>query len=289
MSNLLLFIIPTIIWGSTWLAITFQLTVNPLYSIVYRFFLASIILLGYSIYKKLPLKFPLHTHKKLFILGISLFGFNYFFTYTAEKNLTSGLVALCFSTMVIFNSINAKIFLKQKINGKVILGGIIGLIGLGILFKNDILTFTLSSKTTKGVFLTFLGAYSASLGNIMSAKIQKENIPIIQSNTFGMLYGAVAMLFIALLNGYKPEFDTSPQYLISLTYLAVFGSVVAFGSYLKLLGKIGPQKAVYITLLIPIVAIILSALFENLKLELHSFSGIIIVLLGNYIALKKEK
>ncbi len=289
MSNLLLFIIPTIIWGSTWLAITFQLTVNPLYSIVYRFFLASMILLLYSIYKKLPLKFPLQTHKKLFLLGISLFGFNYFFTYTAEKNLTSGLVALCFSTMVIFNSINAKIFLKQKIRIKVILGGIIGLIGLAILFKNDILTFTLSSKTTKGVLLTFLGAYSASLGNIVSAKIQKENIPIIQSNTFGMLYGAIAMLLIALLSGIKPEFDLSPKYLISLSYLAVFGSVVAFGSYLKLLGKIGPQKAVYITLLIPIVAIILSALFENLKLELHSFLGIIIVLLGNYIALKKEK
>ncbi len=289
MSNVLLFIIPTVIWGSTWLAITYQLSVNPLYSIVYRFFFASAILFIYSIFKKLPLKFPLQTHGKLFILGISLFGFNYFFTYSAEKNLTSGLVALCFSTMVIFNSINAKIFLKQKIKLRVILGGIIGLIGLAILFKNDILAFTLSSKTTKGVILTLFGAYCASLGNIVSAKIQKENIPIIQSNIFGMLYGAIAMLLIALFRGITPQFDTSPQYLISLTYLAVFGSVVAFGSYLKLLGKIGPQKAVYITLLIPIVAIILSALFENLKLETHSLLGIVIVLSGNYIALKRDR
>ena len=287
MSNFLLFLIPTIIWGSTWLAITFQLTVNPLYSIIYRFLLASGILLSYSIIKKLPLKFPLKTHKDLFSLGITLFGFNYFFTYTAEKNLTSGLVALCFSTMVIFNSLNARIFLKQKINFKVILGGIIGLIGLAILFKNDLLNFTLSSKTGKGIIFTFLGAYCASLGNIVSAKIQKEGTPIIQSNTFGMLYGALTMLFIALISGIMPQIDLSFSYLTSLLYLSVFGSVIAFGSYLKLLGKIGPQKAVYITLLIPIVAIMLSALFENLSLQPHSIIGIAVVLAGNYIALKK--
>ncbi len=287
MSNFFLFLIPTIIWGSTWLAITFQLTVNPLYSIIYRFLLASGILLFYSIIKKLPLKFPLKTHKDLFLLGITLFGFNYFFTYTAEKNLTSGLVALCFSTMVIFNSLNARVFLKQKINFKVILGGIIGLIGLGILFKNDLVNFTLSSKTGKGIIFTFLGAYCASLGNIVSAKIQKEGTPIIQSNTFGMLYGALTMLFIALISGIMPQIDLSFSYLTSLLYLSVFGSVIAFGSYLKLLGKIGPQKAVYITLLIPIVAIVLSALFENLSLQPHSIIGIAVVLAGNYIALKK--
>ncbi len=287
MSNFFLFLIPTIIWGSTWLAITFQLTVNPLYSIIYRFLLASGILLFYSIIKKLPLKFPLKTHKDLFLLGITLFGFNYFFTYTAEKNLTSGLVALCFSTMVIFNSLNARVFLKQKINFKVILGGIIGLIGLGILFKNDLVNFTLSSKTGKGIIFTFLGAYCASLGNIVSAKIQKEGMPIIQSNTFGMLYGALTMLFIALISGIMPQIDLSFSYLTSLLYLSVFGSVIAFGSYLKLLGKIGPQKAVYITLLIPIVAIVLSALFENLSLQPHSIIGIAVVLAGNYIALKK--
>ena len=287
MSNFFLFLIPTIIWGSTWLAITFQLTVNPLYSIIYRFLLASGILLFYSIIKKLPLKFPLKTHKDLFLLGITLFGFNYFFTYTAEKNLTSGLVALCFSTMVIFNSLNARIFLKQKINFKVILGGIIGLIGLAILFKNDLLNFTLSSKTGKGIVFTFLGAYCASLGNIVSAKIQKEGMPIIQSNTFGMLYGALTMLFIALISGIMPQIDLSFSYLTSLLYLSVFGSVIAFGSYLKLLGKIGPQKAVYITLLIPIVAIVLSALFENLSLQPHSIIGIIVVLAGNYIALRR--
>jgi len=287
MSNFLLFLIPTIIWGSTWLAITFQLSVNPLYSIIYRFLFASGILLIYSVFKKLPLKFPLKVHRELFLLGITLFGFNYFFTYTAEKNLTSGLVALCFSTMVIFNSINAKIFLKQKMNPRVILGGIIGLIGLAILFKNDILHLTLSSKTGKGILFTFLGAYCASLGNIISAKIQKENIPIIQSNTFGMLYGALAMLLIALLSGKMPEIDLSFSYLTSLIYLSIFGSVIAFGSYLKLLGEIGPQKAVYITLLIPIVAIVLSAFFENLTLYPHSIIGIIVVLAGNYIALKK--
>ncbi|BBB32889.1 conserved hypothetical protein [Thermotomaculum hydrothermale] len=287
MNNFILFLVPTIIWGSTWLAITFQLTVNPLYSIIYRFILASGILFVYSFTKKLPLKFPLKVHKDLFLLGITLFGFNYFFTYTAEQNLTSGLVALCFSTMVIFNSINARIFLKQKINFKVILGGIIGLIGLSILFKNDILNFTLSSTTTKGIVLTFAGAYCASLGNIISAKIQKENIPIIQSNTFGMLYGALSLLLIALISGKIPEIDTSFSYITALLYLSIFGSVIAFGSYLKLLGRIGPQKAVYITLLIPIVAIVLSAVFENLSLQPHSIIGILIVLAGNYIALKR--
>jgi len=287
MSNTLLFLIPTLIWGSTWLAITFQLTVNPLYSIVYRFYIASTILLLYAIYRKLPLKFSLKIHKTLALMGITMFGFNYFFTYTAEQNLTSGLVALCFSTMVIFNSVNARIFLKQKMNKRVVLGGIIGLLGLAIVFKNDILNFSFSSDSAKGIIYTLMGAYSASLGNIISAKAQKEGIPIVQSNLYGMFYGATAMLILAFLKAIPPQFSTSFSYIASLLYLAIFGSVISFGSYLKLLGKIGPHKAVYITLLIPIVAIILSALFENLKIYPHILIGIIVVLAGNYIALKK--
>ncbi len=288
MNNAFLFIIPTFIWGSTWLAITYQLSVHPLYSIVYRFYLASLILFVYALKKGSNLKFPLKTHLHLIAMGLTLFGFNYFFTYTAEQNLTSGLVALCFSTMVIFNSLNAKLFLKSKIKPNVVFGGIIGLIGLAVLFKNDLLNFSLSSKSAKGIIFTLLGAYFASLGNIVSAKTQKENIPIVQSNIFGMFYGATAMLLIALASGIKPQFDTSPHYLVSLFYLSVFGSVIAFGSYLKLLGKIGPQKAVYVTLLIPIVAIILSTLFEDLTLYPHSILGIAIVLSGNYIALKNK-
>jgi len=288
MNNFFLFLIPTLIWGSTWFAITYQLSVNPLYSIAYRFFIASIILLLYASIKKLPLKFSPKTHFMIFLTGLTMFGFNYFFTYTAEQNLTSGLVALCFSTMVIFNSLNAKIFLKQKISPKVLAGGIIGLIGLAILFYNEIVNFSLSSKSIKGVIFALAAAYLASLGNIVSAKMQQKGIPIIQSNIFGMFYGATAMLLLAVIKGIKPEFSFTFPYVASLLYLAIFGSVIAFGSYLTLLGRIGAQKAVYITLLIPIVAIILSILFENLNLSPHLIIGIVVVLFGNYIALKKE-
>jgi drug/metabolite transporter (DMT)-like permease len=288
MNNGILYLIPVIIWGSTWLAIKYQLgVVAPELSVAFRFGLASTMLLIYSLIRRLPLKFDFRTHGFMALQGLLLFSLNYFLVYLAENYLTSGLVAIIFSMIIIMNVIFGAIFLHNPIRLNVVLGAVVGLSGLAIVFWTEISSFVLSSEKGYGLTLAIISVLSASLGNIISARNQRHGLPVIQTNAFGMAYGAVFMLFIALFRGAELAFDPSIGYVASLLYLAVFGSVIAFGSYLTLLGRIGPDRAAYVTALFPIIALLLSTLFEGMTWNLAQFAGIALVILGNAIVLTK--
>ena len=131
-----------------------------------------------------------------------------------------------------------------------------------------------------------VGTYVASLGNITSARNQKAGIPVIQSNAFGMLYGAIAMFLFAIFTGKVPTFEFTLSYSLSLLYLSVFGSVIAFGAYLTLIGNIGASKAAYVSLLAPIIALTISTFFEGYEWTLFSLSGAALILIGNVVALR---
>ncbi|MCK5076810.1 MAG: DMT family transporter, partial [Calditrichia bacterium] len=170
MKNTFLYIIPVLIWGSTWLVIKFQLgIVDPMVSVGYRFFLASIILLAYCKIKGFNLKYSAREHFFMALQGFFLFGVNYWLVYIAELEIASGLVAIVFSTIVFLNSVNGAIFLKSKINIKVISGGILGVIGVALLFKEELLSLNLSSTSLVALIFALISAYLASLGNIISA------------------------------------------------------------------------------------------------------------------------
>jgi len=289
LKNILLFIIPAFIWGSTWLAIKYQLgVVDPLISVFYRFLLASMIIFIFLLVSKYNLKYTIKEHLFMGLQGGLLFGINYWLVYLAEVNLTSGLVAIVFSTIVFFNILFGSLFLKSKIKPLVLLGAVIGFTGIIFIFKNEILGFTLSSQNSIALFIAFIGAITASLGNIVSAYNQKKKIPVIQNNAFGMFYGSIIMLILALMMNKPIYFDLSLPYTLSLLYLAIFGSVIAFGCYLTLLGRIGADKAGYATLVIPIIAIIMSTIFEGYLWSLNLMLGIVFILVGNFIVLKKR-
>lgn len=199
MKNIFLFLIPTAVWGSTWLVIKFQLgTVDPIVSVVYRFFLAGIVLLLYCYFKKINLKFTKKHHLLMVLQGLLLFGINYWLVYVAEESVQSGLVAIIFSTIVFMNSLNGKIFLKTKISKTVLLGGFLGIVGSGLLFYKELINFTFSNKAGIAIGIAFISAYFASLGNITSAHNQKQKIPVMSSNGFAMIYGATSMLIVAI-------------------------------------------------------------------------------------------
>jgi len=290
LKKIILFILPALIWGSTWLAIKFQLgVVDPLISIFYRFLFAAALLLIYIYYSKKNLKYSLKEHLLMALLGALLFGINYWLVYLAEMHLESGLVAVVFSTIIFLNIFNSAIFLKTSIKLRIILSAIIGFVGVGFVFKEELFHFSFSSETSFSFFIALLGAISASLGNILSAYLQKNKLPVMQTNAYAMLYGALLMLLLALLIGSPFTFDFSFPYISSLLYLAIFGSVVAFGSYLTLLGQIGPGKAGYITLVIPVIALILSTIFESYEWTLTAMLGVILILTGNVLILYKRK
>jgi len=288
MQNAVFYLVTVLIWGSTWLAIKFQLgIVAPELSIAYRFTLAAVLLFIYSTARRLTLRFSWRQHAFMALQGFLLFSFNYVLVYLAEGYLTSGLVAILFSTIIITNVILGTIFLGSPIRMRVVLGAIVGILGISIIFYPELSSFDTSGGGGLGVILSLVSVISASLGNILSARNQRNDLPVIQTNAFGMAYGAVLMFAFAAINGSSLTFDPSFSYVVSLLYLALFGSVIAFGAYLTLLGRIGADRAAYVTVLFPVISLSLSTLFEGMTWDLFQVTGVVLVLLGNAIVLAK--
>ncbi|MAF84172.1 MAG: DMT family transporter [Gammaproteobacteria bacterium] len=282
MTNFLLYIIAVLIWGSTWLAIEFQLGDIALeVSLAYRFLLAAAVAFIWCALTGRSLRFDWQAHRYFLLMGIFLFGLNYVAAYAAQIYITSALNAIGFSAMVWMNIINTRIFLGTRIDRSTYLGSTLGIIGILIIFFPAIKNVSLSDTVFIGACLSLTGALLASFGNIVAQAAQREKLPVMTSTAWGMLYGALLNTGLALLQGKPFDFDLSPAYVVSLLFLAVFGSVVAFSCYLTLLGRIGADRAGYSMVMIPIVALILSAMFEGLALELHILVGVTLALTGN--------
>lgn len=289
MDNRVLYLITILIWGSTWLAIEFQLgVVPPEVSIVYRYALAAALLFGWCRLRGLPLGFGLAAHIRFALLGLLLFCLNYILTYEAQVYITSALSAIAFSTMLWMNIANARLFFGTRAGARVLAGSVLGIAGILALFLPEVRTFSFTDATLFGAALAVGGAFVASLGNIASQNAQRAGLPVLQSNAWGMLYGTVFTGLIALAQGNTFTFDASPGYVISLVYLAVFGSIVAFGSYLTLLGRIGAHRAGYAVVMFPVIALLLSFLFEGLALHANIIVGIALVMAGNVLVLTRD-
>jgi drug/metabolite transporter (DMT)-like permease len=286
MNNLLLYTITVLAWGSTWLVINFQLgDVAIEASVVYRYAIAAMILFAWARNRGLPLRFGLIAHIRFFLLGLLLFSFNYIATYSAQDYIPSALNAVAFSTMMWMNVLNTRLFFGTPIEAKVYQGAALGMAGIVILFWPEVSAISLADKTLLGASFSLSGALLASLGNMVSHSAQRQGLPVLQSNAWGMFYGMLITALVAWRREVPFGFEFTAQYVLSLLYLALVGSVLAFGAYLKLMGKIGPHKAGYAVVMFPVVALILSALFEGLAIEAHIFLGVVFVLGGNLIIL----
>ncbi len=290
MKNFMFYTLTVLIWGSTWLAIKFQLgTIDPMVSVAYRFSLAAILLLLWCIFFGLKMRFTKNEHLTIALQGIFLFALNYLLFYIAELHLTSGLAAVIFSTILVMNMVNGAIFLGTPFNSKIIAGGVLGLIGIMLVFRPEMSSFSFGDNGFYGVVLCFAATFLASIGNIISAYNQKKGLPIIQTNAYGMAYGAGLMLIMAIFSGKEFGFVFSASYIGSLFYLAIFGSIVAFGCYLTLVGNIGADRAAYSTLLFPIVARAISTIWEDYQWTGSAITGVSLILSGNLLMLKRRK
>lgn len=288
MNNTVLYLITVLIWGSTWLAIEYQLgVVEPEVSIVYRYAMASSILFIWCKIKGLSLTFNVKQHVYFVFLGLLLFCLNYIFAYRAQVHITSALAAIAFSMMVWINIILSRLVFGTRATGRILAGAGLGILGIIVLFAPRIDEFSFSDSVLYGSLLAVAGAFTASCGNILSQAAQKQRLPVMAGNAWSMFYGALLTAAVAVSGGHTFNFDASFTYIASLTYLAVFGSVVAFGAYLTLLGRIGAHKAGYASVMFPVVALILSMLFEGLRLDAAIVGGTALVLAGNLLVLKR--
>ena len=288
MLNLFLYVSASLIWGSTWLAIKLQLAqVPPILSVSYRFCLAALILLAYCRVTRKQLKFSARDHSFMMLQGFTLFGLSYLGSYLATAYMTSGLVAVIFSTILMMNIINLRIFMRQPVAWRAFYGGVLGLTGICVVFWQD-LTALSATRGLIGLLIAFAGAYMASVGNVVSTRHAKQGVPVTQANTFGMAYGGVLTLFIHFAVGGTLTMDWSVGYLGPMLYLTIFGSIVAFGCYMLLISRVGAEYAAYVTLLMPIIALILSTMFEGYHWTANASAGVALVLAGNLVILTPQ-
>lgn len=286
MNNLSLYMITVLVWGTTWLMINYQLgAVAPEVSVVYRYAIASTLLFAWCLARGTRLLFNLFAHLHFLGLGLLLFSFNYIATYMAQQHITSALNAVAFSTMMWMNVINTRIFFGTRIEPKLWLGAAMGAAGILILFWPEVSVISWTDRTVTGASLSLGGALLASFGNMLSKSAQGKGLPVLQSNAWGMFYGTLITALVAWRRDLPFNFEWTSSYVSSLLYLAIFGTIVAFGAYLKLMGRIGPHKAGYVVVMFPVVAVVLSVLFEGMELKANIVTGIALVLLGNVVIL----
>lgn len=285
-----LYLSSVLIWGSTWFAIKFQLgVVAAEVSLVYRFGIAAILLIMFCLLTRRNLNYSPRQHGFIALQGLFLFSSNYLVFYWATSLLTSGIVALMFSTVILMNIVNAALFMGSRVRPRVVIGAGFGIAGIAAIFWAEVSGVGDNADTWRGLWMCLLATWFASIGNIISVRNQKNNIPVIQTNAWGMAYGSLIMAVFAFFSGVPFNYEFTTSYSLSLLYLAIFGSILAFGSYLTLIGRIGADKAAYAAVLFPVIALGLSTLFEDYQWTMRALFGFILVLLGNYLVLTRPR
>ena len=287
MGPIALFSIAALIWGSTWLAITFQLgSVAAEASVVYRFALAALMLAAWCLATGRSLRFPAAQHAWLASQGALLFGLNYLCVYWAEQHIASGLVAVLFSLIVFLNLVGVRVFFATPVNRRTALGAALGVAGVTLLFWRELAG--MQTDALRGILFGLAATVFASGGNLLAVRNQRRGIPLLPGVAWGMTYGTLTIAIVAALNDIVWTFDPRPGYVLSLLYLAAFGSVIAFAAYLTLLGKIGAARAGYVGVAVPVVALLLSTVFEHYEWTLPALAGAALCIAGNVLVLMPQ-
>lgn len=289
--DVFLYSLTVLVWGTSWLAMTFQLgPVAPEVSVVYRFAIAAAVLLPFCLASRRNMVFSLRDHGFIALQGVLLFSSNFFLIYLGAQYLTSGLVSVGFSTIIIMNILGTRLLFGTRITASMVAGAGLGVAGMGLLFWPELAAFDPSRDGSRGLILVLAGTLSAALGMLTSAWNQgRRGLPVMQTNAYGMVYGALFASLLVLLRGSSFAFDPSPGYVISLLYLALGASVLGFWSYLTLVGRIGADRAAYSSVLFPVVALSLSTWFEDYRWTVLGASGVVLVLCGNALILARRR
>ena len=259
-----LYVATILIWGTTWIAITYQLeSAAPTTSVMLRFALASAFLFAWCLLRRIPLRLTAQQHRRAAAQGACLFGVNLLLVYLAERSIPSGVVSVIFTAIIPMNLVGSRLFFGTPISLRTGLGAGLGLAGVALVFWPQIEEIHSLGASLTGLACALFGTAFASAGNLMSARNQREGMPILQTNAFGMAYGAATIGLIGLISRQSFHVDWSGSYVFSLGYLALFGSVLAFGAYLTLIGRIGAGRAAYTGVLFPLVALAISTIWEH--------------------------
>jgi len=288
--NIILYALVVLIWGTTWIALKWQLGIVAIpLSIAYRFALAALVLFALLIWKRQLVRPRGVAIRLVAAQGVCLFCLNFVCFLNASETLPSGLVAVVFSTSTLWNALLARMLLQRRIAPQVIGGGTLGLGGLLLLFWPQVVGHAGDAATLAGLAWALGGTLCFSGGNLLSSALQARGLQPASTNAWGMAFGTALLFGYCLAASVPFEFDTSLRYTGALLYLAIPGSVIAFTAYLTLVGRLGPERAAYSTVLFPIVALNVSAVFEGYHWTTTAIAGLVLVMLGNVLVFQRRR
>lgn len=284
--NAVLYGLVVLIWGTTWIALKWQLGPVPIaLSIGYRFGLAALVLFAWLVWRRQLVVPRGKALAWVLAQGLCLFCLNFVCFLNASQTVASGLVAVVFSSAALWNALLARVVHGRAIAPQVLAGGALGLTGLVLLFWPEIRG---GHATAAGLAWALGGTLCFSTGNLLSAALQKEGLKPVQTNAWGMAVGTAILAGYALVAGVPFVFDASARYVGALLYLAIPGSVIGFTAYLTLVGRLGPERAAYSTVLFPVVALNVSAWVEGYRWTAPALIGLLLVMAGNVLVFRKK-
>jgi drug/metabolite transporter (DMT)-like permease len=285
-----LYALTVVIWGTTWIALKLQLGGVPIpWSIAYRFALAALVLFAWLALRG-RLRLPRREARWLVAAqGLCLFCLNFICFLDASRTIASGLVAVVFSTATLWNALGARLVFKRVLTPAIVGGGLLGLAGLLLMFWPELARHGASAGTWRGLAFALAGTLCFSCGNLLSARMQALGESPVVTNAWGMAVGTVVLVAGCAAFGIAPAFDASPRYAGALLYLAIPGSVVGFTAYLMLVGRLGPERAAYCTVLFPLVALAISSVVEDYRWTAPALLGLVLVMAGNVLVFSRPK
>lgn len=277
----------TLIWGTTWYVIKTQLgVVPPQWSVTYRFMTASLLMFAACLVMRRNLRFPLSAHGFFLALGMFQFAGNFNFVYQASRSITSGLIAVVFALLVVPNALFARLFLKQPISGRFLIGAALGIVGVALLFERELTETGWSGAFITGLMLTGCAVILASVSNVMQGTERARTYDMFGMLAFAMFYGALIDAGIAWATSGPPVVAWTPLYLGGVFYLAAIASALAFVLYFNVIRVVGPAWAAYSSVLIPFIAMTISTLLEGYRWTPLAALGAVLTVAGLVIALK---
>jgi drug/metabolite transporter (DMT)-like permease len=282
--DFLLYVAVIIGWSTSWYPLSLQLgVVAPEVSLVWRFAISSLMMFGICALRGIGLRFGGAEHARSLMLGMALFSTNFALFYNASLYAASGLLAVMLSMSSLIN-VGLVAALNRRLPPLMQLGAALtGLAGLALVFLPELRA---SSTVLTSMAFGFAGTVSFCIGNMLSSASQRRGIHVLASTSWGMLYGAGFMVLVALVRGHDFIIDPTITYLGSLAWLIVISSVMTFACYLSLIGRIGPGRAAYATVVFPIFALLISARYEGYEWGLLSLAGMGLVIIGNLMMIR---
>lgn len=288
--DLVSIIVCTLAWGTTWFAITLQLgVVDPVVSITYRFGLAAVLLFAWGALRGERLALNRAQHLAAFGVGLFTFAIDYAFVYWAEERVTSAVVAVVFAAMAFVNLAVFRVAFGQRAPLLAWAAAGLGVVGVGLLSWEEIVTSNMSQRALTGIGLTLAGVFAAAIGNVYARRGELAGAGVIASTGWAMGYGAVLLAAFALVTGKTWTFEFTAPYILSLLHLSVVGSVIAFALYYGLARRRGYATASYISALTPPLAMFVSAMLEDKSWGLFALGGVVLVLMGQVLLLRSKR